>query len=83
MPSVQRFNYVNCSDRDFRVTLEPWADQYLICSGDSIEIEIHAQNELGILEIEQTSMGLVIYAYEGSIVCVMRNGVELPPSDQV
>jgi hypothetical protein len=83
MTAVQKFSYLNSTGTKVRITLEPWADQYLIQAGQSVEIRVEGDPTVGELELEQDAHGLVIYGYTGSIVQIFCDGVELTPVEQI
>jgi hypothetical protein len=83
MTSVQRLLYINSTGADVRITLEPWADQYLIHPGQTVEIVVRGDPNAGEIEFEQDASGLVIHGYTGSVVDIFSDGVELTPVEQI
>ncbi|WCM93297.1 hypothetical protein M5C99_00760 [Acidovorax sp. NCPPB 2350] len=85
MKLVQRLLYVNESGKGVRIILEPWAEQFDIAPGARVEIFVHAHGEVanGILELEQLEEGLIIYGYEGCVVNLKSDGVDLPSIKQI
>jgi len=79
MSTSQKFRYVNGSGAELRITLEPWADQYLIRSGQQIEILVSSGDAVGTVELEQHLTGLVIYGYAGCTISLVSDGAELKP----
>lgn len=82
MTTSQRFIYINGSDVELRVIVEPWADQFLIRPGQRVEVLVHGESTAGTVELEQLPSGLIIYAFEGCIVSLLSDGEELVPSAQ-
>jgi len=82
MTTSQRFGYINGSDVELRVIVEPWADQFLVSPGQRVEILIRGEGTAGTVELEQLPTGLIIYGYEGCIVSLLSDGEELVPSAQ-
>lgn len=74
--------YLNSSKSTVKLIVEPWSEHYLVASGEEVEIlgeggEINAK-----MEMEQFENELVIHAWVGSVVRVLKNGVEASPSSQ-
>ncbi|GAA4352071.1 hypothetical protein GCM10023165_40800 [Variovorax defluvii] len=82
MTTSQRFSYINGSDVELRVIVEPWADQFLIRPGQRVEVLVRGDGTAGAVELEQLPTGLIIYGYEGCIVSLLSDGKELAPSAQ-
>lgn len=82
MATLQRFSYINGSDVELRVTVEPWADQFLILPGQRVEVLVRSDGLVGNVEFEQVGAGLIIYGYEGCTISLLSNGEELVPSVQ-
>lgn len=82
MSPARRFTLKNGTTTDLRFTLEPWADQYVVGPGRSVELVVEGNLE-GCLEFEHLSDGLVVYGYTGCLVSVWSDGSEVEPSDQL
>ncbi|MES2187305.1 MAG: hypothetical protein V4505_22335 [Pseudomonadota bacterium] len=82
MNIVQQFKYTNDSGTDLRLVVEPWADQFVLHPGQQVDILVYG-DVTGIVEFEQASDRFVVHSYDGSIIHVMSDGKELPPSDQI
>ena len=82
MTTSQKLSYINGSDIELRVIVEPWAEQFLIRPGQRVEIHVRSEGEVGTIELEQLATGLVIYGYEGCTMSLISDGEELAPSAQ-
>jgi hypothetical protein len=82
MTSLQKFSYTNRAGMDMRITVEPWAEQFVIRPGQTIDVVVAGGVAGGCLELEQVADGLIIYGYEGTTVHLTSNGEELTPAVQ-
>ena len=81
---TQRITYRNDTEGELRITVEPWANQYVIRPGRTIEIMVHTDTLDGSLMLEQTANGLIVWSNTGDTdITLMSEGREIPPSDQV
>ena len=84
MHYTQRIAYKNDTEGELRITLEPWANEYVIGPGQRVDILVHTDTLDGSLELQQTVHGLMIWSNLGDTdITVMSEGREIPPSDQV
>jgi hypothetical protein len=82
------FRYANRTEHPVRITVEPWAEQFVIRPGQHVEIRVEivtvSRNPSdACVEIAQIPDGLIIYGFEGCIISMWSNGEELVPDDQV
>jgi hypothetical protein len=77
---VQKLTYTNRTQGRLLVFLEPWAEEYWIDPGERIDIEVRSGTPEGHLELEQTSEGITIYGWEGTVISILRDGKELTPN---
>ncbi len=82
MTFSQRFSYTNATKAAVRLILEPWAEEYVIQSGQRVDIVASSNTSDGCVEFEQLSDCLIIYGYPGSVVSLSSNGRELAPATQ-
>ena len=82
MTATQAFIYINGADVELRITVEPWADQYLIHPGQEVKILVHSEDTVGMVELLQLSTGLTIFGYTGCIISLLSGGSELSPVAQ-
>jgi hypothetical protein len=68
MKTSQKFTYLNSTDAELNVIVEPWYDQFKIAPGQLVEIIVYDEGKGGIVEFEQLPIGLIIYGYEGCII---------------
>src|SRR5688572_18558520 len=77
-PTRRSFAVHNRRDVEFTVVLEPWANEYPVRPGGTLEI-VEEDGEPGaILEIGIESTFVVFYARQGSILRAYDGGEELP-----
>jgi hypothetical protein len=79
MHVTQKFTYTNRTLSRLLIILEPWAEEYWIDPGEQIDLEVRNGTPGHQLELEQTSEGLTIHGWEGTVVYILRDGKELPP----
>lgn len=82
MISSQKFAYTNSTETALRLSVEPWADQYIVQSGMQVDVVVRGDTTNGCLEIEQHPGGLTIYGYEGCIISLSSDGKSLVPAMQ-
>jgi hypothetical protein len=74
MKYAQRFTYKNQAEVAFRLTVEPWADQYLIEPGQSVDLIMRSDTPECYVTFEQHADGLTAWAeVAGSIIDVMSD----------
>jgi hypothetical protein len=64
------------------VSVEPWAEEYEVHTGQQIVIEFGGDGE-GIPLIDRSDGRLVIYGWPGATVSVTRNGAELSSAGSI
>jgi len=80
MSYTQRFSYLNDTETELRLMIEPWADEFPIAPGQQVDVRIEAEGEGGI-ELHQFAGGLVIWSnFLQFNIAVMLDGQELDPS---
>lgn len=62
--------------------VEPWAEEYRLEPGTSVDVVGHGGAVDGNFEVEYFDDGMIFYGWEGSVVSVFLNGVEVVPSRQ-
>jgi hypothetical protein len=82
MSNVKKFSLINGSPEEMLLILEPWAEEYQVPTGAVIEVVGEGGIVDGEFEVEYTSNGIIIYGWDGSVVHVKRDGVELQPFSQ-
>jgi hypothetical protein len=80
--AIQKIRYINGTDHNLLVIVEPWANQYRIRPTQQVVITIDGGDVDDCLEIEHTPAGLILYGWTGSMVTLTENGVELPSGPQ-
>jgi len=83
MRVTQKFSYTNRTRHKQLVIVEPWAWEYWIEPDDPVDVEVRGGSPEGHLEIEQTTQGLIIHGWTGTLVSILRDGEEIPPSPQL
>lgn len=79
---MQRINCVNGSEAVMLLIIEPWAEEYLIEPGASVDIVGQGGRFETGFEVEYVDKGMIVYGWEGSIVSVFSNGEIVEPSFQ-
>jgi hypothetical protein len=74
MHVIQKFTYTNRTQSRLLIILEPWAEEYWIDPGQQIEVEVRNGTPGHQLELEQTSEGSTIHGWEGTVICILRDG---------
>ena len=68
--------------RNMLLTVEPWADQYVVSAGQVVEV-VDVSNEVAdTFEVESTADGLVVYGWPGSTLEVFCKNCRVEPRDQ-
>jgi hypothetical protein len=80
MDVIQKFTYTNRTQSRLLIVLESWGEEYWIDPSEQIEVEVRNGIPGHQLELEQTSEGLTIYGWEGTVIYILRDGKELAPS---
>lgn len=78
-PSETRWVAIrNDRDQALTVVLEPWAVEYPLLAGETIEIAEDGGDPRERLEIHIESSSIVLYARSDSLLRAFQNGRELP-----
>ena len=78
---TQKLTYTNRTQSRLRIILEPWAEEYWLDPGEHVDIEGRSESPGSLVqEIEHASEGPIIYGSEGSVVLILGDGNELPPT---
>ncbi|MCO7568786.1 hypothetical protein NJH78_02265 [Pseudomonas chlororaphis] len=75
--------YKNGAEKAVLLIVEPWAEEYLIESGQSVEVVDQGNSFEGCVEVEYFDGGIIVYGWEGSILSVFKSGVELVPMSAI
>ena len=62
--------------------IEPWAEEYLLEPGVSVDVVGEGGAVDGSFEVEYFDKGMIFHGWEGSVVSVLVNGQEVIPSIQ-
>ena len=62
--------------------LEPWGEEFHCAPGDTLQI-VGRGPQSDVLEIEVGDDAITVYGWSGSVVSILRNGVELTGSGSV
>jgi hypothetical protein len=65
-----------------RLIIEPWAEEYLLEPGVSVDVVGEGRAVDGSFEVEHFNKGMIFYGWEGSVVSVLVNGQQVIPSIQ-
>lgn len=74
--------YLNSSKSTVRLIIEPWSEHYLVKSGEEVEIIGQGGEANSKLEMEHFENELVMHAWIGSVVRILKNGMEVAPDPQ-
>lgn len=77
-----RINCKNGTSEAMRLIIEPWAEEYWLDPGVSVDVVGKGGTIDGCFEVEYFDKGIIFYGWEGSVVSVFVNGQELSPSPQ-
>lgn len=78
----QAISYKNAQDKQVLIILEPWAEQYWVKPGMTVEIIGTGGEGPAKFEVQQTNEGLIVFGWVDSVVVIMHDGHELSPADQ-
>jgi hypothetical protein len=76
--TVRKLVLRNGRDVPITLVLEPWANEYEIPPGESVEIVEEAAESAESLEIQVEAGHIVFFARSRSILRAFRDGAELP-----
>jgi len=80
MIALQRFAYINSTETSLWLTVEPWADQYIIKPGVRVNVVVRGDSADEYLEVEQHPGGVTIHGYAGCVISLSSNGQDLVPT---
>ncbi|MEM9103558.1 MAG: hypothetical protein AAGB12_14700 [Pseudomonadota bacterium] len=80
--TISTFLFTNNGSSNITLIIEPWAEEFKMEPNDSVEIVGKGGNPHAQFEVEYLSDGLVVHGWEGSVVTVFKDGMELEPSLQ-
>lgn len=83
MKYSQTIRYKNELEADVRVTVEPWARQYLIEPQAEVKIVLSSDEPIGEVEVWSSSTGINFGAPSNTSLSVLHDGEEFPQSAQV
>lgn len=63
--------------------VEPWAEEYLVEPGKSVDVVGQGGNVGPGFEVEYFERGMIVYGWNGAVVSVLSNGEVVVPNDQV
>ena len=70
-----RIDFGNTTTSTLTITIEPWAEEHRLESGDRVSISFQGER-IAVPLIEVSTTGLIVYGSPGSTVSVLRNGTE-------
>lgn len=79
MVTQSKISVTNSTPKPLLLILEPWAEEFSIAPGTSVDVLGSGGSGGGFFEVEYIENGLIVYGWAGSIVSVMKNGVPIPP----
>ncbi len=82
MDVIQKLNCINGASERMLLIIEPWAEEYWIEPGMSVEVVGLGGNIDGYFEAERFDQGMIIYGWEGCVVSVFKDGKVIEPSLQ-
>ena len=82
MKATRTIEYTNGAGRELKLTVEPWAESFAIAPSQKVQIVVEGDETSGHVEIEQTSEGLIVYGFVGSVISVFCDGEEVAPIDE-
>ncbi|MGH2587011.1 MAG: hypothetical protein ACRDJE_19020 [Dehalococcoidia bacterium] len=74
----QTIRLLNSAAAPLCLTLEPWAEQYIVPSGTAVDVTAHGPSG-GKLEISVEDDGIIVYGWTGSTVDVVQDGDAVTP----
>jgi hypothetical protein len=83
MSSPHRFSYTNNAGTALRLTVEPWADEYVVQAGQRVDVLVVGDDSGGYVEFEQLAQEFVIHGYSGCVITLSSDGKELKPVAQL
>ncbi len=82
MNFVQKMICMNGASEKMLLIIEPWAEEYWIEPGMSVEVIGCGGAVGGYFEVERLDQGMIIYGWEGSVVSVIKDGNVIEPDLQ-
>jgi hypothetical protein len=77
-----KISCINGTSEVMLLIIEPWAEEYWLEPGVSVDVVGQGGVADGSFEVEYFDKGLIFYGWEGSVVSVFINGQEAVPSPQ-
>lgn len=77
MKNINSVALFNRTDAQLLLTLEPWAEQFIVESGKRLELKQVGAGAGEPIELEYTDDGIVVHS--GGVVTVFQDGVEIEP----
>ena len=74
---VASLKFTNGSDKVMKIILEPWAEEYLVDAGATVEVIANGESKKNI-EIEHDGEDLIVYGWSDSMT-VLCNGIPQEP----
>lgn len=78
----QRLSCINGTTENKLLIVEPWAEEYWLEPGISVEVIGLGGRIDGYFEIENFDQGMIVYGWEGCVVSVVKNGKVIEPNLQ-
>ena len=79
MPSsTRKLRIHNTRETPITIVLEPWASEYLLAPGATLDIVERGGGSEDLLELQCEDGHLVLYARAGTTLTAVQDGVELP-----
>lgn len=75
---ITSLKFTNSSDKTIKLILEPWAEEYEVLAGMTVEIVTSEPKEKEI-EVEYEGADIIIYGWSDNM-SVLSQGEELSPS---
>lgn len=83
MSFSQKISCINGGTKKMLLIIEPWAEEYWVEAGETVEVAGQSKIAGGHFEVEHSELGMTVYGWEGSIVSVFRGGEVVEPSSKV
>lgn len=83
LKTAMKVSCTNGTSKVMLLILEPWAEEYWLEPGHSVDVVGHGGATDGSFEVEYFEKGIVFYGWEGSVVSVFIDGQEVMPSEQI
>jgi hypothetical protein len=77
-----KISCINGTSEVMLLIIEPWAEEYCLDPGVSVDVVGQGGAVDGSFEVEYFDKGIIFYGWEGSVVSVFINGQEVIPSPQ-